>query len=368
MKVVMVSKALVTEAYRRKAAELAALGINLTVIVPPSWHDSRGAQQVGTQTAQGYELIVAPVRMNGHFHLYFYPGLAHRLAQLRPDLLHMDEEPYNLATWLALRAAHRLAIPSLFFSWQNIYRQYPPPFRWMEQNNYQWARHAIVGNTEAAAVLERKGYSGALSIIPQFGVDPNLFRPGQRQPDHADNLPNPLRIGYAGGLLAEKGIDLLLQACALLKGDWRLHLVGSGAQEQALRDLTVALGIADKVDFRARLDSLEMPKFYQQLDVFVLPSRTTANWKEQFGRVLIEAMACGVTVVGSNSGEIPNVIGNAGCIFPEGDVHALQQCLQELLDAPAKRAALAETGRQRVLAHFTMRQVAQKTVQVYEQM
>ncbi|MCB0099968.1 MAG: glycosyltransferase family 4 protein, partial [Caldilineaceae bacterium] len=84
--------------------------------------------------------------------------------------------------------------------------------------------------------------------------------------------------------------------------------------------------------------------------------------------VLIEAMACGVTVVGSNSGEIPNVIGNAGCIFPEGDAHALQQYLQELLDAPAKRAALAETGRQRVLAHFTMRQVAQKTVQVYEQM
>ncbi|MEZ4656395.1 MAG: glycosyltransferase [Caldilineaceae bacterium] len=368
MKVVMVSKALVTAAYRRKAAEIAALGVDLTVIVPPSWRDSRGVQRVGQQIAQEYKLTVAPVLLNGHFHLHFYPTLARRLAQIQPDLLHMDEEPYNLATWLALRAAHRLGIPSLFFCWQNIQRQYPPPFRWMEQNSYQWARHAIAGNVEAATVLQRKGYRGPLSIIPQFGVDPALFQPAPHASACEADSPNPLRIGYAGGLVAEKGIDILLQACALLKGAWNLHIVGSGAQESALRELAATLGIIDKVQFEARRSSLAMPPFYQGLDLFVLPSRTMPNWKEQFGRVLIEAMACGVAVVGSDSGEIPNVIGDAGCIFPEGNAHALHACLQELLDAPTKRCALAQAGRRRVLAHFTMQQVAQKTVQVYQQM
>lgn len=364
----MVSKALVTAAYQRKAAEIAALGVDLTVIVPPYWRDSRGTQRIDAQSAQAYKLIVAPVLLNGHFHLHFYPTLARRLAQIRPDLLHMDEEPYNLATWLALRAAQRLDIPSLFFGWQNIYRQYPPPFRWMEQNSYQWARHAIAGNAEAAAVLKCKGYRGPLSIIPQFGVDPALFQPAPSPHVYAADLSVPLRIGYAGGLVTEKGIDILLQACSLLKGDWRLHILGSGAQEASLRELATQLGVIDKVQFEARRSSLAMPQFYQGLDLFVLPSRTMPNWKEQFGRVLIEAMACGVAVVGSDSGEIPNVIGDAGCIFPEGDASALKASVQELLDAPAQRCALAKAGRQRVLDNFTMQQVAQKTAQVYAQM
>ena len=363
MRVVMVSKALVGGAYQRKAEEIARLGVDLTVLVPPNWHDRRGRQTATPRYTAGYTFRTVPIRWGGSFHLHHYPTLGRELARLRPDLLHMDEEPYNLATYLALAAARRLAIPALFFSWQNLDRRYPPPFSWFEQANYAAARHAIAGNQDAATVLQRKGYRGPLTVLPQFGVDPAIFCPVAPPVAPA----GPLRVGYAGGLLAEKGVDLLLAACARLTGSWHLALAGEGDQAATLAAQARALRIADRVRFAGRIDGAAMPAFYRDLDVLVLPSRTLPSWKEQFGRVLIEAMACGVAVVGSDSGEIPHVIGEAGKVFPEGDVASLAVQLQQLADDPAQRAALARAGRERALACFTMTEIAARTVAIYQQ-
>jgi glycosyltransferase involved in cell wall biosynthesis len=275
----------------------------------------------------------------------------------------MDEEPYNLATYLGLAAAARRGIPALFFTWQNIYRRYPPPFVWMEQANYRRAALALVGNADAAAVLHRKGYAGQLRVIPQFGVDPEQFSPRL----WAGSPEQPLCVGYAGGLLPEKGVDLLLAACAGLMGEWRLQIVGEGDQGAALNAQARNLGIEERVVIAPRLPSEQMPAFYRGLDVLVLPSRTTPAWVEQFGRVLIEAMACAVPVVGSASGEIPQVIGDAGLLFPEGDVAGLRGALQRLLDEPALRLELAERGRTRVMERYTMSRIAQETVNAYSQ-
>ena len=264
---------------------------------------------------------------------------------------------------MALRAAQRLRIPALFFAWQNIRRSYPPPFAWWERAVYGMARHAIAGNQDAAAVLRAKGYGGPLTVLPQFGVDPAIFTPPAQPRDPA----YPTVIGYAGGLVTEKGVDLLLEACAGLAGAWELHLVGEGNRRGSLAAQARQLGIANRVTLHERIPAHAMPAFYQGLDVLVLPSRTRPNWKEQFGRVLIEAMACGVAVVGSDSGEIPQVIGQAGVVFPEGDATALRYALQELLDDHARRATLAAAGRRRVLEHFTMQRIAAATVAVYRQ-
>jgi glycosyltransferase involved in cell wall biosynthesis len=116
------------------------------------------------------------------------------------------------------------------------------------------------------------------------------------------------------------------------------------------------------------VSSTQTSQFYRTLDVLVLPSLSQPNWVEQFGRVLTEAMACGVPVVGSRSGEIPWVIGDAGRIFPEGDAGALAAILTELSSDPAQRSALAAAGRARVLSHFTQAQVASATAVVYREM
>jgi glycosyltransferase involved in cell wall biosynthesis len=111
-----------------------------------------------------------------------------------------------------------------------------------------------------------------------------------------------------------------------------------------------------------------MGAFYRELDVLVVPSRTRHNWKEQFGRVIIEAMACCVPVIGSDSGAIPGVIGDGGLIFPEDDSAALSDCLQTLMHDEGLRCQLAEKGRARVLENYTHAQVAAHTVAVYRAM
>jgi len=361
MRVLLISKALVVGAYQRKAEEIAAQGIELTVLTPPSWRDRRGEQVMQPAHTNGYVLRSIPIRFNGAFHWHYYPTLAAEIRHIAPDLLHMDEEPYNLATWLALRAAHRAGIPAIFFTWQNLHRRYPPPFSWFERANYAAAQAAIAGNQDAAAVLRRKGYGGAIAVIPQFGVDPAIFAPAETRTREA----RPLQIGYAGGLLPEKGLEDLLYACARLRGAWRLTLAGEGGEQTRLQRLADELAIADRVVFAGRIESTAMPAFHRALDVLVLPSRTTARWKEQFGRVLIEAMACETVVIGSSSGEIPQVIGDAGLIFAEGDCDTLAAQLQRLLDAPDERIRLAAAGRRRVLERFTMSQVAAQTVTLY---
>src|SRR5207237_3927991 len=113
------------------------------------------------------------------------------------------------------------------------------------------------------------------------------------------------------------------------------------------------------------IDSLRAPEYMNLFDVLALPSRSTAKWKEQFGRVLVEAMACGTPPVGSSSGEIPNVIVDAGLIFQEGDIAALAASLGSLYYDPELRQRLSTEGRQRVLEDFTHRKIAEQTVQLY---
>jgi glycosyltransferase involved in cell wall biosynthesis len=356
----MVSKACIVGAYQKKLEELACLpDMDLTVVVPPYWRDERGTMELERQYTQGYELLVEPMALNGHFHLHFYPGLGKQIQRVQPDLVHIDEEPYNLATAHAMWLARRAGARSLFFSWQNILRSYPPPFSLLERYVLNRADHAIVGNQESRQVWQAKGYGGRMDIIPQFGVDPELYFPAARPPGRG------FIVGYVGRLVEEKGVDLLLEALAGLQATWRAYILGSGPVREQLQNQARDLGLAHRISFDAWIPSDQMPAYYRQLDVLVIPSRTRPNWKEQFGRVLVEAMASGVPVIGSDSGEIPHVIGDAGLIFPEDSVDVLRAHLARLLGNPDLRTDLARRGRERVLAHFTQAQVAARTYQVY---
>ena len=361
----MLSKALVVGTYQRKLEELAQRPeLELICIVPPSWRQDRRDQVLERAHTVGYELIVSPIRWNGSFHLFHFPRLADHLERIRPTVVHVDEEPYNLATFLAFREARRVGALPLFFTWQNLHRRYPPPFSWFQGYVLRRAAHAIAGSADAGRVLRRKGYRGPLAVIPQFGVDPDRFSPATR-PIKAGG---PFRIGYLGRFVEEKGLLGLLEAAAGLPGEWRLVLFGHGPLRRRLEARARELGIADRLRIGDPVPSTSVPERLRSLDALVLPSQTRPNWKEQFGRILVEAMACGVPVIGSTSGEIPNVIGDAGLVFPEGDVARLRACLAELLGSETRRAELASLGRARVLSHYTHARVAEATAAVYDQM
>jgi glycosyltransferase involved in cell wall biosynthesis len=366
IRVLMISKACLVGAYQRKLEEIAAHpDVALTVVVPPRWHDSTGATVYLERThVTGYELLEEPLAFNGHFHLHFYPHLARRLASVQPHIVHIDEEPYNLATFQAMWLARRRGARALFFTWQNLNRDYPFPFNWIERYNLRHASFGIAGNHEAVTVWQKKGYAGPMTVIPQFGVDPEIFKPQRREGGDQAGFA----IGCVVRLVEEKGVDVLLRAVAGLPGIWRVYVLNTGPQRRALENLAGELGLADRVVFDNPIPSTQMPAYLAGLDALVLPSRTRPNWKEQFGRVLIEAMACGVPVIGSTCGEIPQVIGDAGLIFPEDDVAALHSALLRLLRDEALRRDLSQRGRARVLARFTQNQVAADTVAVYRQM
>ena len=392
MHVVMISKALVIGAYHTKLKHLAAQpGVELTAIVPPSWRDERGELKLERTTSDGYNLIVTPLRFNGNFHLHYYARLDRLLTQLKPDLVHIDEEPYNLATFLAMRSAQRLGACTVFFSWQNLIRAYPPPFSWFERYTLRHAAAGIVGNADSVRVWRTKGYRGPLTVIPQVGVDPDLLKPLDRNRDFTTEtvlqsngripvssaetslLPDgrtpgssTFVVGYAGRLVEEKGLDILLNALRDLGGEWQADLLGSGPDQPRLVELARRLHIADRVRFLPWMPSAQIAGYYRSLDVLVLPSRSQSNWKEQFGRVLVDAMACGVPVIGSTCGEIPHVIGDAGLIFPEGDAAALCEHLRTLRSNRSLHRDLAQRGRQRVLDCFTQEHIARQTYEVYQ--
>ena len=389
MKVLMVSKACVVGAYQRKLEELAGYGVDLMVVAPPYWQEEARRILLERLHTRGYRLMVEPIRFNGRFHLFHFPGLGRLIRDFRPQVVHADEEPYNLATWQIIRLARQAGAKSLFFTWQNLYRRYLPPFSWMERYCFAAADRAIAGNAEAVQVLRRKGFAKPVDVIPQFGVDPEIFKPsavsetrvgewqrggagdtaGSSPPHPLTHSPTPpFRIGYVGRLVEQKGILDLLEAAAQLKAECALVLVGAGPLQTSIEARAGELGMRDRVELLGGVPSSRMPEILQSLNVLVLPSRTRPNWKEQFGRALVEAMACEVPVVGSDSGEIPNVIGDAGLIFPEGNVDALAAHLEALLGSPHLRRDLGGRGRARVLERFTQARIAEQTYRVYQEM
>ncbi len=376
MRVLMLSKACVVGAYQRKLEELAALsGVELLVIVPPYWQEESRRIVLERLHTRGYRLEVEPIRFNGRFHIFHFPGLARHFRSFRPEVVHVDEEPYNLATLQALRLAAAVRARSLFFTWQNLHRRYPAPFRWMEQYSFDRVDCAIAGNAEAVEVLRRKGFQKPVKVIPQFGVDPDIFSCQLSAISYQLSATSPqssvlspqssFRIGYVGRLVEQKGILDLLEAVAGIAGDYTLTLVGAGPLQGVVESRAAELGIADRLKIIPGVPSQEMPRILNGFDVLVLPSRTRSNWKEQFGRALVEAMACQIPVVGSDSGEIPNVIGDAGLLFPEGDVDTLRAQLEKLAASIELRRNLGERGRTRVLERFTQARVAEQTYQVY---
>lgn len=364
MRVLMLSKACIVGQYQSKLEELAKHDdLALMVVVPPYWRDERGITRLERSHTRGYTLQVIAMAFNGNFHLHYYPQLPSLSKSFQPDIIHIDEEPYNYATFHSIRTAEKIGASALFFTWQNIQRKYPLPFSILERYAYDRSLYAIAGSAGAADVLRAKHFRAPIATIPQFGVDPNEFAPAP------ENISDGIfHIGFAGGrLVEEKGVEVLLSAVAGLRGSWRVHIVGEGPYKSRLKSLAHEWKIEDHVIWEPRRASSEMPAFYRSMNTIVLPSLTRKNWKEQFGRVLIEAMACEIPVIGSDCGEIPNVISDAGIVFPEGNAEMLRAHLDALMGDKSRRAVLGKMGRARVLTNFTQAHIADETYAVYRE-
>ena len=363
MRLLYVSKASRVATHRDKLAALRR-AVDVTLVVPHKW----GSQRDEGVTPRDPPTVALPAFCHGHNHLHLYRGLGAVIDLFRPDVVHADEEPYSAVTAQVAGLCRRRGVPFLFFAWQNLDRRLPPPFGALRRSVFRCAAGGIAGTERAAAVLRRAGFTGTLAIIPQMGVDPKRFRP---DPEARGRVRSRLGVasevvvlGYVGRLVREKGVELLLAAVAGIP-QVVVVLAGAGPDEARLRECATAHGVGSRVRWVGPLPSTSVPELLAALDLLVLPSLTTRTWSEQFGRILIEAMACGVAVVGSDSGEIPSVIGKAGMVVAEGAVAPLRAALVQLVADRTLRMRLGEQGRARVLDHYTQDAVVEETLAFY---
>ncbi|WP_194822402.1 glycosyltransferase family 4 protein [Micromonospora sp. S-DT3-3-22] len=279
-----------------------------------------------------------------------------------PDVVHVIGEAAYLSTWQVLRLCRRHwpSVPTTLYAAQNVVTRFPLPFPILEQAAYRSVRMTLPITPQAREVLQAKGYRGQSSIVP-LGVDTRTFRPSAQT-----GRDGRFTVGFVGRLEPHKGVLDLLRAAELVDCD--VLLVGDGS-------LAAEIDLAGKrrpgrVRRHNWVTHDQLPALLGAMSTLALPSveviqRNVLPWvgiplREQFGRVLVEAMACGVPVIGSDVGEIPYVVGDAGLIFPAGDVTALADQLTRLRDEPGLTTDLAARGLHRVETEFTWERVADR--------
>jgi len=356
---------------RRKLTYLAqANKVRLWHVFPHLWEDellriehTAPPPEIYSQTAVG--MIGRP----SDPHRAFYRTLTFEMHHFQPDVIHAEEEPDSLAALQITLARHVWAPQSklLFYTWQNINRPRPWYVRWVLNTSLQACDAMVCASQEALDVLRQQGCEKPAWVLPAVGVDTETFRPCLK----TSYPTGAFVIGYIGRLVKEKGLEILLQAVAqLCREAGSAHLItlviiGNGPGRASLEAQIKANGLADHTQLLPAMPPAEIARQLCNLDVLVLPSKTTPVWKEQFGRVLIEAMACKIPVIGSNSGAIPEVIGEAGLIFPEGEAQALAGCLRQLSESPELQFELAERGYNRVKRLYTQEHLAEQTAMIY---
>ncbi|GAJ02810.1 unnamed protein product [marine sediment metagenome] len=180
-------------------------------------------------------------------------------------------------------------------------------------------------------------------------------------------------VGYIGRLAEEKGIIDFVRSLEILSGKdlkFQALIIGNGPYEKKIRRTIDNLELNSLIKIMSAVPHNEISKYYNCVDILVVPSYTTKSWKEQFGRVLIEAMACGMPVIGSNSGEIPNIIQKTGggLIFQERNIKDLAAKIYELLKDERKRKKLGQRGREKVIELYSYEVVTRQFYEVYRQL
>jgi glycosyltransferase involved in cell wall biosynthesis len=373
MRVLVVDHVGGIETFREKYRLLAAdPEVDLKVLIPETWIENDRLVRASRQ-AEGYEILTGRAGFRGYENRgFFYTGLTNALQGTRPHILHLIEEPFSL---IALQSALlcRWWYPRskiIFYSFDNLHPGFRYPYRpswayrWVQQTVHRLADCGTVGCEDARSVLLSRRFSKPVRFVP-LGVDTQRFRKKDTALRQQMGL-GEFVIGFVGRLLPVKGIQVLLDAVSQLEMDWSCLIVGDGEERAAVETFAEKTGFQDRFRIESGRSHGEIPDLLNVMDVLVLPSVTLPGAKEQFGRVLIEAMACEVPVIGSDSGSIPEVVGDAGIIVPERDSKTLASALDNLHRDKDHRSRLASAGRARVLAHFSWQRVAEDFLTIYQ--
>jgi glycosyltransferase involved in cell wall biosynthesis len=310
------------------------------------------------------------VRLGRIPHLRRYERQLRMLLAAPWDVVHIWEEPYVAACAQAASVAPKDArvVPATF---QNIVKTYPPPLGFYERSVMRRASGWIAfGETVHEAQASKSQYAARPSRVIPPGVDVVRFHPdaAARTAVRArlgwdDGTPI---VGFLGRFVPAKGLRVLISALAGIRQPWRALFVGGGPMADELSAFSAAH--SGRVQVLTDVSHGDVPDHLNAMDLMCAPSQTTARWREQFGRMLIEAMACGVPVVASRSGEIPHVVGDAGLVVDEADVASWTSAIDRLLGDPKARRDLSARGIARAHDKYAWPVVARAHLKFFEEL
>jgi glycosyltransferase involved in cell wall biosynthesis len=339
------------------------------LVIPARWREY-GRKLLADPAEPGFSIRTLPVHLTAagpaKWYLHFYRGLGRLLRELQPGVIHLWEEPWGLVALQAiiLRALFVPRAAIVLETDQNILRRLPAPFEQIRRFALSRTDALVVRNADALAVARATGYCGPAMIV-EYCVDASIFHPRGRVAARAALGVSGLVVGYAGRLVEAKGLAKVIAAVARCRAQVTLLLLGDGPDIGILAAQARALAVADRVRFLPPRPTEGVAEFMRGIDLLVLFSQTTGTWKEQFGRVIIEAQACGTPVIGSDSGSIPAVVGGGGWIVGEDDVLGLAALLDRLADDRGEIAAKAAEGLAQAARRFSSDKVARDLRNVY---
>jgi glycosyltransferase involved in cell wall biosynthesis len=366
MKIAVISHAFVQEVPRKRWRILAEkYGHEVHIIVPKKWYSTwfgnKRTFKVDKVRDNNFYIHPLATTSKKKWWQYFFLSFDMKLRQIKPDIIYIIHEE---GIWVhqQIYLYRKLFAPNakiIFFS-MNARGVYLKRFyhRWMWQN--------LINNVEAAVVhypgclqsLRKAGFKKPIYIQTQVGVDEELFKPNpiiRKEMRKELNIENKFVIGYSGRLISDKGVDDLINALPIPEIDWYLILVGDGPLKKDIEEKIKKENWQNRILITSDISQELVPKYMNAMDCFVLASKTTPHWIDTFPLVTVQAMACKVPVICSDSASLPWQAGDCAMIFPEGDSQKIRDSIVEIAKNESLRDDLSEKGNKRSLANFCVK-------------
>ena len=318
----------------------------------------------------GYRLVPVPLKNPSAYWQGFESLPLRRLIKgTQPDIIHVLDEPTSGTLFQIALQRLRISRHSkvLFYGFQNL------PIRLGMRGRLKWKltwaqlAGGATANSEALEHLKHAGFPRDRLLERIFwGISLDAFKPRESHVLRRQlGLDCEYIVGYVGRLIPEKGVMVLLDSMRKLPANVHCLFIGSGPLRAELEDRSESPDYRGRIHLYDVMESENLANHMNCLDVLAVPSLTTPKWKEQYGRVIGEAMACGVPIVGSDSGAIPEVIGSAGLIVPEGDASALPRAVRSAIFDEAMRNRLRQRGLERAERELSVAVMSARLLSFY---
>jgi len=382
--IVVISHAGIRQVNRGVYRELSKSVKKLLLVIPDSIHFQSGLKLTHEPKEDAGPQIV-PLQLKGNNpRTYFYPDLIQFLNTALPDVILLENDPVSRLGWTLSGWARRHRKKLICQSYENLPRD--PVTTWASQRSKGLIKNALLHyfyhimshRIDALLVVNKDSESlfkfykfKDVTQIP-LGYDPEIFF---SDPELRDKCRHKLKIekdtvliAYFGRMVPQKGVHLLVEALSgITELNWKLLLDHAfDPQDQYathIQSLIESSNLQDRVSY-FEASHFEIADYMRAADIMVAPSLTTLNFKEQYGRAVQEAMACGCVCLVSDSGHLQDLLGDQSLVFPENNVTSIQEKLRHLIQHKEQRERCSIFLAKRALNQLTVEKQSSQLVQV----